>query len=85
MSKTCALMLQLLKAEEQVEMIRYVAKEKLCHCYLHTDQVTPSLQNCREALEIHRDPAVLCDRAEGYLASDMFDEGESTVKKSISC
>lgn len=56
-------------------MIRYVAEEKLCHCYLHTDQVTQSLQHCREALELHKDPAVLCDRAEAYIASDMFDEG----------
>jgi len=66
--------LKLLKVEEQVEMIQYVAKEKLCHCYLHSDQVTLSLQYCREALEIHRDPSVLCDRAEAYIASDMFDD-----------
>lgn len=57
-------------------MIHYVAKEKLCHCYLQADQVTLSLQYCREALEIHRDPSVLCDRAEAYLASDMYDEGK---------
>lgn len=76
-------MLQLLKAESEIQMIRYVAEEKLCHCYLHTDQVTQSLQHCREALEIHKDPSVLCDRAEAYIASDMFDEGLLSLLSSI--
>ncbi|XP_046670513.1 dnaJ homolog subfamily C member 3 [Homalodisca vitripennis] len=66
--------LKLLKSEDQVQMIQYVAKEKLCHCYLQSDQITSSLQYCGAALAIHKDPAVLCDRAEAYIASDMFDD-----------
>lgn len=56
-------------------MIIFLAKEKLCHCYLHSDQLTLSLQSCREALEINKDPRVYCDRAEAYINSEMFDDG----------
>jgi len=66
--------LRVLKTEEEVKMVQYLAKEKLCHCYLQANQISQSLQHCREALEIHKDPAVLCDRAEAYIASDMFDD-----------
>lgn len=61
--------------ETSVEMIIFLAKEKLCHCYLHTDQLSLSLESCREALEINKDPRVYCDRAEAYINSEMFDDG----------
>uniref|UniRef100_A0A1B6C8F2 J domain-containing protein n=1 Tax=Clastoptera arizonana TaxID=38151 RepID=A0A1B6C8F2_9HEMI len=66
--------LKVLKTETEVQMIILVAKEKLCYCYLQADEIKLSLQSCREALEIHKSPSLLCDRAEAYLASDLFDE-----------
>lgn len=65
---------KVLKLETSVKMIIFLAKEKLCHCYLHTDQLSVSLQSCREALEINKDPGVYCDRAEAYINSEMFDD-----------
>ncbi|KAJ9573511.1 hypothetical protein L9F63_009075, partial [Diploptera punctata] len=65
---------KVLKVETQVKMIIFVAKEKLCHCYLHNDQLSLSLQSCREALDINKDPKVYCDRAEAYINSEMFDD-----------
>lgn len=70
-----AVMLQVLKLETSVKMIIFLAKEKLCHCYLHSDQLSLSLQSCREALEINKDPRVYCDRAEAYINSEMYDDG----------
>lgn len=72
---TNAVTLQVLKLETSVEMIIFLAKEKLCHCYLHTDQLSLSLENCREALKINKDPRVYCDRAEAYINSEMYDDG----------
>ncbi|XP_069676051.1 dnaJ homolog subfamily C member 3 [Periplaneta americana] len=65
---------KVLKVETSVQMIIFLAKEKLCHCYLHNDQLPLSLQSCREALEINKDPRILCDRAEAYINSEMFDD-----------
>ncbi|XP_075236195.1 dnaJ homolog subfamily C member P58IPK [Lycorma delicatula] len=66
--------LKMLKLEPDVKMIVYAAKEKLCHCYLHDDQISTSLLYCTEALAIHKDQNVLCDRAEAYINSEMYDE-----------
>ncbi|XP_023705057.1 dnaJ homolog subfamily C member 3 isoform X2 [Cryptotermes secundus] len=65
---------KVLKLETSVKMIIFLAKEKLCHCYLHTDQLSLSLQSCRDALEINKDPRVYCDRAEAYINSEMYDD-----------
>jgi len=65
---------KVLKLETSVKMIIFLAKEKLCHCYLHTDQLSLSLQSCREALEISKEPRIYCDRAEAYINSEMYDD-----------
>lgn len=70
-----AVVFQVLKLETSVNMIIFLAKEKLCHCYLHTDQLSLSLQSCREALEISKEPGIYCDRAEAYINSEMYDDG----------
>lgn len=66
--------LKVLRVEDQMHMIQFGAKEKLCHCYLQMDELSKCLQYCNEALDIHKDPNVLCDRAEAYLNSEMFDD-----------
>ncbi|KAK7863089.1 hypothetical protein R5R35_011010 [Gryllus longicercus] len=65
---------KILKTEPSVPMVRFHAKEKLCHCYLHSDQTSLALENCRDALEISKEPNILCDRAEAYINSEMFDD-----------
>lgn len=65
---------KVLKAELDMAMIQFHAKDKLCSCYLHSDQLALSIQYCREALEISKEPRILCDRAEAYINSEMFDD-----------
>lgn len=71
---TC--LFQILLSEEEEPMIVFLANEKLCHCYLHDEQFPLSLQHCQEALNIHRTPDVHCDKAEVYIATEMYDDGE---------
>lgn len=75
----------MLLIEDTERMIVYLAKQKLCHCYLHNEQFALSLQYCQEALDIHRSPDVHCDKAEAYIASEMFDEGKRPLNSSDYC
>lgn len=65
-----------LKQEKEVPMIIFSGKQLSCACHLRGGMYTAAITKCREALEMQKDPAVLCDRAEAYLESDMFDEGK---------
>lgn len=61
--------------EDSEPMVLFLAKHKLCHCYLHSEEFALSLQYCQEALDINRTPDVHCDKAEAYIATEMYDEG----------
>lgn len=63
-----------LKHESDVLMVIFNAKQLLCTCYVKDEQYTLAISKCREALEIYKDPNVLCDRAEAYLETEMFDD-----------
>jgi len=55
--------------------VRFLALEKLCHSYQHTDEPSLSLKYCSDALEISQTADIYCLRAEAYIANSMFDEG----------
>ncbi|XP_037949949.1 dnaJ homolog subfamily C member 3 [Teleopsis dalmanni] len=63
-----------LKNEKEEQMIIFEAKRLLCTCYVQDEQHTKALTHCKDAIEIMRDAQVLCDRAEAYLGSEMFDD-----------
>lgn len=63
-----------LKQEKEITMIIYEAKRVLCTCYMRDEQHTKALTQCSEALAIMRDAQILCDRAEAYLGTEMFDD-----------
>lgn len=65
-----------LRLEKDVPMIIFSAKQLSCTCYVKGGMYTPAITKCREALDLHKDPGVLCDRAEAYLESEMFDDGK---------
>lgn len=65
---------KVIKLEKDVEMIIFSARQLLCSCYAKDEQYTQAIGQCREALDIQKDPEVLCDRAEAYLGTDMFDD-----------
>lgn len=64
-------------------MVVFTAKRKLCHCLLHNHQFSESLQYCQEALQIKQDPDIYCDKADVYIATDMFDEGMYMMKSLV--
>ena len=66
---------KVLKNEPKVENIRFHGYDKLCRCHLESGDTSEAKKQCTEALEIRDDEArILCDRAEAYLAEDMFEE-----------
>lgn len=62
------------RTESDEPMISYLANEKLCHCHLHADESEEAMAACNEALGLFKEPNVLCDRAEVYLANEMYDD-----------
>lgn len=67
---------RVLKFESDVPMIVFSAKQLSCTCHVKAEKYSAAIGQCREALELHKDPSVLCDRAEAYVETDMFDEGK---------
>lgn len=61
--------------EKSTENVRFLAFEKLCESYQHTDEPSMSLKFCSDALEISKTADLYCLRAEAYIANSMFDEG----------
>ncbi|KAJ1523681.1 hypothetical protein ONE63_001521 [Megalurothrips usitatus] len=74
---------KVLVSEPNVENIRFQAFDKLCQCYQKDDQISESLRSCQDALDIHMDARILCDRAEVYIASGMFDEAVRDYHKAL--
>lgn len=63
-----------LKHERDVPMIIFSGKQLSCTCHLKAGKYEEGIADCTEALELHKDPGVLCDRAEAYLESEMYDD-----------
>ena len=49
---------------------------RLCYCNLKSGDNMESRKACSDAININDEPRLYCDRAEAYLAEDMFDEVE---------
>lgn len=64
-----------LKLETEIPMIIFNAKQLSCTCHVKAEKYSEAIGQCREALEIQKDPSVLCDRAEAYMETDMFEDG----------
>ena len=58
----------------QVEAVQFHAYDKLCQCQMMTGDTAGSKKSCTEAIRIDDQPRLYCERAEAYLAEDMFDE-----------
>lgn len=61
--------------ESNEPKVQFMAYHCLCRCYRDNSEATQAINNCQEALSIRREPGVLCDSAEAYLAAEMFDDG----------
>lgn len=74
----------MLKNEPKIENIRFHGYDKLCHCRLKEgSDLASAREACGEALRTREEPRILCDRAEAYLAEDMFDEVSTFFDKAV--
>merc|ERR1719458_2280447 len=55
-------------------MVQFHAQDKLCQCSMMTGDTAGSRKACTEAIRVEDLPRLYCERAEAYLAEDMFDE-----------
>ncbi|XP_067615214.1 dnaJ homolog subfamily C member 3 [Eurosta solidaginis] len=72
-----------LKQEKEEKMIIYETKRLLCSCYTRDEQYAKAIGHCKEALEIVRDPQLLCVRADAYIGSEMYDDAIHDYQKAL--
>lgn len=66
---------RVLTQEPNEQQVQFTAYHYLCRCYTENSETTQAINNCQKALNIRREPNMLCDSAEAYLAAEMFDDG----------
>lgn len=66
---------RVLTQESNEPKVQFMAHHYLCRCYRENSEATQAINSCQEALNIRKEPDVLCDRAEAYLTAEMFDDG----------
>ncbi|XP_011504449.1 PREDICTED: dnaJ homolog subfamily C member 3 [Ceratosolen solmsi marchali] len=74
---------RILKQELSIDNVRITALRLLCKCHTASSDQELAIKNCQAVLEIQRDPETLCDSAEAYLASDMFDDAIQDYKDAL--
>ncbi|XP_075146617.1 dnaJ homolog subfamily C member P58IPK [Haematobia irritans] len=73
-----------LKHEKEEQMIIYEAKRILCTCHMRDENYGKAIGFCKDALDIMRDAQILCDRAEAYLGSEMYDDSIHDYQEALS-
>merc|ERR1719367_624582 len=75
---------KVLKNEPKIEAIRFHGYDKLCNCHLQEGfEMDQSRKNCDAALRIKEEPRILCDRAEAYLAEELYDEAVKDYRRAL--
>jgi len=74
---------KVLKNEPTIENIRFHAYDRLCHCELKSGETGEARKACSEAIRINDEPRLYCDRAEAYLAEDMFIEAVKDYRTAL--
>jgi len=74
---------KVLKNEPTIQMVRFHAYDRLCQCQLKAGDALEARKSCSEALKIEDEPRIYCDRAETYLAEDMFDEAVNEFRAAL--
>ncbi|XP_050455607.1 dnaJ homolog subfamily C member 3 [Cataglyphis hispanica] len=69
--------------QELNENIQFTAYHYLCKCYTGISDATHAINNCKKALQIRREPDLICDSAEAYLAGEMFDDAIREYKDAL--
>ena len=63
--------------------VQFHAYDNLCQCQMMTGDTGGSKKSCTEAIRIDDQPRLYCERAEAYLAEDMFDEAISDYRAAL--
>ncbi|EZA50946.1 DnaJ-like protein subfamily C member [Ooceraea biroi] len=74
---------RVLKQEPNEQKVRFTAFHYLCKCYTANLEPTLAIENCKQALKIMKEPGVICDSAEAYLAAEMFDDAIRDFKEAL--
>jgi len=74
---------KVLKNEPQMEQIKFHAYDRLCQCQMMTGDTMGSKKACTEAIRINDEPRLYCERAEAYLAEDMYEEALSDYRSAL--
>ncbi|XP_011145587.1 dnaJ homolog subfamily C member 3 isoform X2 [Harpegnathos saltator] len=69
--------------EPDEQNVRFTAFHLLCKCYIGISETTDAINNCQQALKIRKEPGVICDSAEAYLAGEMFDDAIREFKEAL--
>ncbi|KAL6434306.1 hypothetical protein ACFW04_006025 [Cataglyphis niger] len=69
--------------QELNENVQFTAYHYLCKCYTGISDATHAINNCKKALQIRREPDLICDSAEAYLAGEMFDDAIREYKDAL--
>ncbi|XP_072767180.1 dnaJ homolog subfamily C member 3 [Anoplolepis gracilipes] len=74
---------RVLTQEPNEKNVQFTAFQYLCKCYTGISDATHAIDNCQEALKIKREPDLICDSAEAYLAAEMFDDAIREYKDAL--
>ncbi|XP_015595178.1 dnaJ homolog subfamily C member 3 isoform X2 [Cephus cinctus] len=72
-----------LNNEPAVLNVRFLAFQLLCKCYAGTAKLEEAIKSCQDAMKIRREPGILCDSAEAYLAAEMYDDAIRDYKEAL--
>ncbi|CAK9811032.1 DnaJ homolog subfamily C member 3 [Anthophora plagiata] len=74
---------RVLKLETNIANVQFLADQLLCKCYTSNSEVSQALKSCQRALKVRKEAEVYCDRAEAYLAGEMFDDAIRDFKEAL--
>lgn len=74
---------KVLKVESKVEAVVFEAQSHLCRCLHEEGQITASLEACGAAIALRPIPDLYCDRAEAYIAGEMYDDAIHDYQKAL--
>lgn len=76
---------QALKTEPKHHFYVVKAKGQICHCHRMNGDVDKTLDSCAEVLKLDENNVdALCDRAEGHILNDMYQEAVNDYQKAKS-
>ncbi|XP_066603590.1 dnaJ homolog subfamily C member 3 [Prorops nasuta] len=74
---------RILTSESSVDNVRCNAFHLLCKCYVGNNKPEQAVTHCQSALDIRREPGLLCDSAEAYLAAELYDDAIREFKEAL--